>query len=557
MADIHRPLRVFLSYASQDRPLVRELSRQLVGEGWIDTWVDEKSLLPGQDWRVKIEEAVEEADAVIICLSNHSVSKEGYIQKELRYAREIALEKPEEAIFLIPLRLDECEVPRGLRFYQWVDYFGDEKNHNYEALVKSLKLRYEQKLKLEELEHTRVENAKKEAVEKARLDAEELERQAIRYELSGDFWNARKIWYEIKRIDPFFPRVDIKIRELEWELRPVPKSYAKEQPALPKAKSAYSSRTLVLYLSIAFALIIVVLLAIRFLTQQKSPMPTITPTPAYSAPAPTRVLSTKSSRTNITPTKTQMPFSTSTRVAYNPHPDQLDYIDPFGVSMRLVPAGEFMMGNDILSDEKPFHQVYLDAFYMDKYEVTNAAYKACVDAGVCTLPRQINSYTRPSYYGNSEFDEYPVIYVDWNQAKTYCEEWRGGSLPTEAQWEKAARGEDGRTYPWGEGIDKTLANHNGYVGDTTQVGSYESGKSPYGIYDLAGNVWEWVADWYDSSYYANSPASNPLGASSGQYHVLRGGSWSNFGDVRSTYRLRSDLSSQTYDGIGFRCARSP
>ena len=135
-----RPLKVLLSYASQDKPLVRELSRRLVGEGWIDTWQDEKNLLPGQDWRVKIEEAVEEADVVIIVLSQNSVSKEGHVQKELRYAREIALEKPEDAIFLIPLRLDECEVPRGLRFYQWVDYFGERKTEGYDSLVKSLKM---------------------------------------------------------------------------------------------------------------------------------------------------------------------------------------------------------------------------------------------------------------------------------------------------------------------------------------------------------------------------------------------------------------------------------
>ncbi|MBK9780389.1 MAG: toll/interleukin-1 receptor domain-containing protein [Anaerolineales bacterium] len=129
---------------------MRELSRQLMGEGWIDIWRDEKNLLPGQDWRVKIEEAVEEADVVIICLSNHSVSKEGHVQKELRYAREIALEKPEDAIFLIPLRLEECEVPRGLRFYQWVDYFGESKDSSYKALVTSLEYRYEQKIKIEE-----------------------------------------------------------------------------------------------------------------------------------------------------------------------------------------------------------------------------------------------------------------------------------------------------------------------------------------------------------------------------------------------------------------------
>jgi hypothetical protein len=152
-----RPLKVFLSYASEDKPLVRELSRRLVGEGWIDTWFDEKKLLPGDDWRLAIEEAVEDSDIVIICLSGNSVSKEGHVQKELRYTRDIALEKPEGTTFIIPLRLDECEVPRGLRFYQWVDYFGERKNESYGSLVESLKLRHEQKIRQEEEKRLRQE----------------------------------------------------------------------------------------------------------------------------------------------------------------------------------------------------------------------------------------------------------------------------------------------------------------------------------------------------------------------------------------------------------------
>jgi predicted Rossmann-fold nucleotide-binding protein len=145
-----RPLKVFLCHASQDKPVVRELARRLFAEGWIDPWLDEQKLLPGQDWRLKIEEAVETSDIVVICLSSKSVSKEGYIQKELRYAREMALERPDETIFLIPLRLDDCETPRGLRFYQWVDYFGERKDEAYGTLIESLKLRHEQKMKMEE-----------------------------------------------------------------------------------------------------------------------------------------------------------------------------------------------------------------------------------------------------------------------------------------------------------------------------------------------------------------------------------------------------------------------
>jgi len=175
MPETKRPLKVFLSYASQDKPVVQQLSRRLVGEGWIDAWLDVKKLLPGQDWRIKIEEAVETSDIVIICLSSNSVSKEGYVQKELRYAREIALEKPEETFFLIPLRLDECEVPRGLRFYQWVDYFGERKDESYNALIESLKLRYEQKLKLEEAERARKEKRESENAKGVAREKEERE----------------------------------------------------------------------------------------------------------------------------------------------------------------------------------------------------------------------------------------------------------------------------------------------------------------------------------------------------------------------------------------------
>ena len=244
-----------------------------------------------------------------------------------------------------------------------------------------------------------------------------------------------------------------------------------------------------------------------------------------------------------------------------------------GMTLLYVPAGEFTMGSDAddaltecqkimsncqrdwFTDEEPPHSVILDALWIDQTEVTVRMYYICVEAGICKEPTSKISTTRSSYYRNAEFDNYPVIYVDWNMAKTYCE-WVDRRLPTEAEWEKAARGIDRRVYPWGDEIDETFANYSSNIGDTTAVGSYENGKSFYGAYDMAGNVWEWVSDWYSETYYASSPTSNPLGPDSGQYRVLRGGSWGlNVNGVRSSNR-QGFPPHLTQVIIGFRCAMS-
>jgi formylglycine-generating enzyme required for sulfatase activity len=226
-----------------------------------------------------------------------------------------------------------------------------------------------------------------------------------------------------------------------------------------------------------------------------------------------------------------------------------------GSVMVYVPAGKFWMGSDEYNNERPQHEVTLDAFWIDRTEVTNRQYQLCVADGACSLPSKSESYTRDSYYSNPGFDDYPVIYVDWNQAVTYCR-WADKRLPTEAEWEKAARGTDKRNYPWGEGVDCNRANYTVCKSDTTEVGSYPQGASPYGALDMAGNVWEWVADWYDSNYYANSPDRNPQGPESGKFRVVRGGSWyGDQGDIRAANRSTSGPS-LVGGGLGFRCAHS-
>jgi serine/threonine protein kinase len=233
----------------------------------------------------------------------------------------------------------------------------------------------------------------------------------------------------------------------------------------------------------------------------------------------------------------------------------LEFTDAKGIHMRYVEAGDFIMGNENGSaDVQPQSTIYLDAFYMDKYEVTNAHYRECVADGTCKRPEKGGSATRSSYFSDPAFDNYPVLFVNWQMARTYCE-WRGARLPTEAEWEKSARGTDGRIYPWGDELKCSDANYFGCVGDTTPVGSYEGGKSPYGIYDLAGNVWEWVSS-LDRPYPYNANDGREDTGSAGK-RIARGGAWHYIGgNVNSYTRYVLDPS---YYGlyVGFRCAETP
>lgn len=306
--------------------------------------------------------------------------------------------------------------------------------------------------------------------------------------------------------------------------------------------------------------------------------PTATPTPTLTnTPVPS-------------PTNTATPTST-------PYPPEME--DPEGVAMVFIPSGEFSMGSDAgKPDEAPVHTVYLDSFYIDKYEVTNDLFadflnknlaKVKVDpSGYVNYDGQVIYDLTQTGYGkqwtdriqfNGEIFEvhpdyrtHPLPATAWVTAEAYCA-WRGARLPTEAEWEKAARGTDGRKYPWGEAIDGNFANvcdkncphgsadaalDDGYA-ETSPVGIYGEGVSPYGAHDMAGNVYEWVSDWYSKAYYSESPAKNPGGPATGEYKVYRGGSWqgsqrySSVDTLRTTYR-GSNAPIATMPSYGFRCA---
>jgi formylglycine-generating enzyme required for sulfatase activity len=226
------------------------------------------------------------------------------------------------------------------------------------------------------------------------------------------------------------------------------------------------------------------------------------------------------------------------------------FIGKDGAEMVLIPAGEFQMGSNDYDDEKPVHTVYLDAFYMDKYEVTNALYKKFMDA---------TGHKAPVYWNNSKYNapDQPVVGVSWHDAKAYAD-WAGKRLPTEAEWEKAARGGlVGKKYPWGDELTRDYANYYGNGGKdqwsgTAPVGSFD--PNGYDLYDMAGNVWEWCADRYDSDYYVESPKDNPQGPSSGTYRVLRGGAWNGDDpdDLRAATRYFNEPT-LTGSNVGFRC----
>jgi serine/threonine-protein kinase len=310
------------------------------------------------------------------------------------------------------------------------------------------------------------------------------------------------------------------------------------------------------------------------------PAPKITNTPNLP-PAST-------STPEVVPTSTEIPLTPT--MVYRIGSTQISEKD--GMILMFVPAGEFQMGSDAENnDANLLHKVYLDAFWIDQTDVTNAqfekfvndsAYKTDAEKGGSSLVFNVNSKKLEVVKGAdwkhpqgvtsnlNGLEKFPVLQMSWNDADAYCK-WAGRRLPTEAEWEKAARGTDGRKYPWGNQppagnllnfADKNLpadqsdnSIDDGYM-FSSPVGNYPDGASPYGVLDMAGNVWNWTADWYDGGYYKISPERNPQGPSSGTTRVLRGGGWGdNINGTRSDNRVNSHPNGRG-PSLGFRCVMS-
>jgi formylglycine-generating enzyme required for sulfatase activity len=343
----------------------------------------------------------------------------------------------------------------------------------------------------------------------------------------------------------------------------------------PRAKTRMSRMMLAFLagdlLLLGIACVLFLLFAPALLPALSAPVPTKTPL-ATSTPTEIPLTATVTlPPTDIPPTPTPSPTPTLTPLP-TIEPGTVQVSDYDGMNLRYVPAGEFMMGNTFddalaacspfrpdcvllgLENETPPHSIKLNAFWIDETEVTNGKYALCVAENACQPPLKTRSRSHALYYGNPAYIDYPVIYVSWQDAAAYCA-WAGRALPTEAQWEKAARGTEQRIYPWGaHAPNASRLNYNLSIGDVAKVGNYPLGASPYGVLDLGGNVWEWVNDWYAANYYTNSPASNPSGPILGQYRVTRGGAWDGV-VVRASERATNPPTTQS-DVLGFRCALS-
>jgi formylglycine-generating enzyme required for sulfatase activity len=441
---MNRPFRVFLCHSSNDKPTVRELYQKLRAEAWIQPWLDEEELYPGQDWNMEIEKAVEAADAIIVCLTKNSINKEGYVQRELRSVLDFANYKPEGTLYIIPVRLEECEPPRRLRAWQYADYFEGQRERAFQRLLVSLKIRSD----------------------------------TLGLKIEQPLPEEKKLLVNA----------------------PLPK---KEEKLIEEKKSAVKAPLLKK-------------------EEQK---------PIIEAPKNVKVI----------PLLNKIALSN-------------------GMEFMCVPAGIFLMGSrdgnkTAYDEEKPRQSFDIPYdYWMARYPVTNELYNTYIsfEGG---KHREI---------GWEKKKNHPVLYVEWIEAMEYSQ-WLNNlfkgelpsglvlRLPTEAEWEKAARSTDGREYPWGAEFDinKCNTSEGGKVG-TTPVGFYSpQGDSPYGCADMSGNVWEWTHTVFKSyPYKATDGRENEK---SSDARVLRGGSFVNSGrDARCAFRYN-----RFYNFRGFRVVVAP
>lgn len=607
--------KTFLSYSRFNKDFAIKLAKELKSEGF-DIWLDQLDIPAGSRWDREVEKALRESEIFMIILTPTSVDSENVLD-EIGYAIDNGKR-------FLPVLLEKCDIPFRLKRFQYVDFTNKNFDDGVESakdLLKSLVAQptiprevvvedaqteaghqakeKEDRAAAQKAEENRIaklkaeeELAAKAKVEIERVAREETDRLAAQ---KADSERLAKQKAEIERLAKLKSETERKEKEESDRLAAQKaeaerlakqkaedeqlakaeadrKKKAKSQVAIPvEIKAEPLSQTMpaqkkpaskgLMYGGVAVVLLIIAGVAFSFLSNggnKNSPAPTPTTQVAVIAPA-----------TEAPATPTLVLKIGSTLIS-----------EKDGMTLLAVPAGEFIMGsNDGQAYEQPVHKITLDAFWIDQTEITNAMFmKFVTETNHVTQAEKVSissvyqgtewkqvlgadwSHPLGSSSDISEIMNHPVVHLSWFDAKAYCA-WAGRRLPTEAEWEKAARGEDGRLYPWGNNSpNNQLLNYDQYRQyreGITAVGSYPAGASPYGALDMAGNVAEWVADWYSANYYKSSPASNPLGPSSGSAKVLRGGAWVDDATfVMSAQRSSFDPNGTSNASGSFRCAMS-
>jgi formylglycine-generating enzyme required for sulfatase activity len=507
MVKVGRPLSVLISHSSKDLFVARELYHRLYTEGWMDLWLIESSLHISQDWDREIREALDRADVVIFLLSKYSTKRNICSYPDPGFVLGILQYKPKKKVLIIPLLLDGSTIPTNLIARDTIIYFPKHQRKIVcENVLDSLKIHAEQL----GLSTDRRESAP---------EPEEFLQ-----------WSP-SIWKKLAAADFYSSILGMPPDDIQADI-----------PEAAERKSSGKFHVFSLRVIAGIFLTLSLLgVAVNHLVKNQQ-VNFIAFSNLSKAPALASQLTTPQIGSMYVSPKDNM-------------------------TMVFVPAGEFTMGGHVYYHENPIHLVRLNAFWIDQTEVTNAMFAAFLNGHSNILEDWITALDMRdedvhihlvdgTWQANQEYAAHPVVEVTWYGAVAYCS-WADRRLPTEAEWEKAARGMGEYIYPWGnDEPNADRLNFNDRIGDTTKVGSYPKGASPYGVLDMAGNVWEWTADWYDETYYVRSPYVDPVGPDSGIFRVLRGGAW-NYRDTyaRSNHRsLAAPIVS--HDFIGFRCARS-
>ncbi len=493
---------VFISHSSKDKPFADAVCAGLESRG-VRCWIAPRDVLPGISWSEAIVEAVEECSVFLLILTSNSNSSKQTINEV-----DIAVNHNKT---IVPFRLEDFKPTGSMEYFlgnlHWLDALSPGLEDHIAKLAAYV-------LKILEVNKSKDQKSREPAPMK------DVAATLIQPE-----------------------------RKIESS-RPVDK---KRRSNMLKISGAIG------------ALVVVGVIAAYLVFNQKKPAV------QASLPSPTVEETTANVELQPSPTASLEPTVQATLqetalpvvVVSVPTPTEEPGIGiPItsgkdGMTQLYIPAGSFTMGSDFgQSDEMPVHQVVLSAFWIDKTEVTNAMYAQCVRDQACLKPLVVASSSRANYYSSSEFADYPVMGVTYTDAKAYCE-WSGRRLPTEAEWEKAARGLEGNNYPWGnENPSCSTTNSLGCTGDTEKVGSIPAGASDFGVLDMTGNVFEWVSDFYQQTYYETSPLVNPAGPSEGTVQIARGGAWdSNANVIRVTNRTMMNANTKS-NNVGFRCALS-